>query len=208
MKKQVNKKNYDFARYVREDRFMSYYYQLKFIYKSKPKNILEIGIGNNFLKKLLSNEFEYKTLDLAKDLNPDILGSVDNIPLKKNSFDLVCAFQILEHLPFNLFEKSLKELARVSKENVLISLPYSNISYKINLKVPFLLEVKFSLTIPKFLKKHKFNGEHYWEIGAKGYSLKRIKKIISKHLKIKKVFNPYENKYHIFFILEKIKKVV
>ena len=123
MKKQVNKTHYDFMKYVGRGRWMSYYYQLKYIYELKPKNVLEIGAGNNFLKKQLSKEMSYKTMDVAKDLNPDILGSVDNIPLKNNSFDLVCCFQALEHLPFNLFEKSLKEIARVSKKDVLISLP-------------------------------------------------------------------------------------
>jgi len=203
MKPQVNKSHYEFNRYVNIERFMSYWYQLKLIYNLNPRNILEIGIGNNFLKKYFSDsKINYKTLDTAKDLKPDIIGSVDNIPLREKSFDLICAFQVLEHLPFDKFEKSLKEMARVSKKNVLISLPYCNISLSFRLKIPLIPEIKFSLTIPQFFKKHKFDGEHYWEIGARGYSLNKIKNIISKYFKIKKVFSPYENKYHIFFFLE------
>lgn len=205
MKQKNNKKIYYFPNYVSKERILSYYYQLKLIYDLNPKNILEIGVGTNFLKKQLSDQFNYKTLDIAKDLNPDILGSVDNIPLKDKSFDLVCAFQILEHLPFDKFEKSLMEIARVSKKDVLISLPYCNISPNFKLKIPLIPEIRFSLTIPKFYKKHKFDGEHYWEIGKRGYSLTIIKKIISRYFKIKKIINPYENKYHIFFVLEKIK---
>ena len=52
MKKQVNKKHYNFLAYVDKKRFMSYYYQLTNIYEINPKNILEIGVGNNFIKKI------------------------------------------------------------------------------------------------------------------------------------------------------------
>ncbi|MCK4649611.1 class I SAM-dependent methyltransferase [Candidatus Pacearchaeota archaeon] len=114
--KQVTKEHYDFKKYIDKQRWMSYYYQLKHVYELKPSSVLEIGAGNNFLKKQLSKEITYKVMDIAKDLNPDVLGGVDNIPLKNNSFDLVCCFQVLEHLPFNFFEKSLKEIARVSKK--------------------------------------------------------------------------------------------
>ena len=166
--------------YVKKSRWMSYYYQLKLIYLLNPKNILEIGTGTNFLKKQLFDKYKYKTLDIDSNLNPDILGSVDKIPLKDNSFDLVCAFQILEHLPFNKFERSLKEIARVSKKDVLISLPYCNASFKMSFKIPLFEEIKLIVTIPRFYKKAKFNGEHYWEIGMRGYSLNRIKKLLSK----------------------------
>ena len=190
-------------KYVDKSRWMSYYYQLKYIYKLQPKTVLEIGTGNNFLKKQLSKEMTYKTMDVAKDLNPDIFGSVDNILLKENSFDLVCCFQVLEHLPFNLFDESLKEIARVSKKDVLISLPYRSIVPKFNLKIPLIPEIKLSLTISQIFKKHKFDGEHYWEIGTRYYPLRKIKNILRKYFKIKEILNPIENKYHIFFVLEK-----
>lgn len=203
MKTQVNKAHYDFKKYINKPRWMSYYYQLKFIYELKPGKVLEIGTGNNFLKKQLSKEMIYKTMDIADDLNPDILGSVNNIPLKDNSFDLICCFQVLEHLPFNLFEKSIKEIVRVSKKNAFISLPCCSLQPTFGFKIPLISEFRISLNIPKFWKKYKFDGEHYWEIGSHGYSKKRIINILKKYFIIKKIIHPNENKYHIFFILEK-----
>ncbi len=203
MKKQVNKKHYNFLKYVDKKRFMSYYYQIREIYSSKPKKILEIGVGNNFVKKICQNDFNYTTLDLDKELNPDIVGSVLKIPKEKDSFDFVLCCQVLEHLPPNNFEKALKELARVSKKDVLLSLPYSGNDVGFQIKIPFVGTVSFSKRISKFYRKHKFDGQHYWEVGTKGYSLIKIKKIISKYFKIKKIIHPYENKYHIFFKIEK-----
>jgi ubiquinone/menaquinone biosynthesis C-methylase UbiE len=201
--KRIDKEHYDFSKYVNKDRFMSYYYQLKFIYEIKPKNILEVGCGNKFLKNILKDHFNYKTLDIDSKLNPDYLGNVMEMPLKNSSFDLICCFQVLEHLPFHDFEKSLKELFRVSKRDVLISLPFSKIDLKAEIKLPFLKNKRIKMCISRFYKEHKFDGQHYWEIGKKGYSLKKIKTIIKKYFIIEKIINPYENTYHIFFKMRK-----
>ena len=200
---QVNKNHYDFSKYVNKERFMSYYYQLKYIYNLNSKNILEIGPGNNFLKNNLKEHFNIKTLDIDQNLKPDFVGSIDKIPLKNNSFDLIVCFQVLEHLPFNKFEVALKELKRVSRKDVLISLPYSGEDIGFQLKIPFLGIFSISKRISKFYKKHKFDGQHYWEIGKKGYSKSKIIKILKKYFIIKEIKNPYENKYHIFFKLRK-----
>ena len=203
MRKQVNKDHYDFLKYVKKSRFMSYYYQIMYIYRIKPKKILEIGRGNDFLKNVLKDQFNYKTLDIDQELNPDYVGSVTKIPLKDSSFDLVCCFQVLEHLSFNKFEEALKEIHRVSNRYVLISLPRSGIDFKLEIKLPLIKNVRLKFSIPKFFKRHKFDGQHYWEIGKKNYSINKIKKIIKEYFIIEEINNPYENPYHIFFILRK-----
>jgi ubiquinone/menaquinone biosynthesis C-methylase UbiE len=200
--KQVDKSKYKFHSYCGFDRWASYYHQINESIKLKPKNILEVGVGDGVFKNYIKNNtnIEYKNLDIAEDLNPDVVGSVENIPFPKNSFDLVCAFEILEHLPFEKFENSIKELSRVSSGNVIISLPHFGPAVKLSFKIPFIKEVKLAFKVP-YLRKHSFNGEHYWEIGKKGYSLSKIKNILKNHFNIKKEFVPFENQYHHFFIL-------
>jgi ubiquinone/menaquinone biosynthesis C-methylase UbiE len=148
---------------------------------------------------------DYRTNDIAHDLDPDTVGSIENISFRDNSFDLLCAFQVLEHLPFSLFESCLKELSRVSSNDVLISLPYQRRQiFVMELKVPYVRTKRISINMPVFYRDFSFDGEHYWEIGARGYSQKKIKWIISKYFTITKVLHPYENKFHIFFVLEKL----
>lgn len=202
MMKQFDK--YNFKQYCYPDRWASYYCQIKGILNLEPKSVLEVGVGDGFLGNYIKNntDISYKSLDSNEKLSPDVLASVGNIPLSDNSFDLVCAFEVLEHLLFEMLESSLLEMKRVSKNYVIISLPHFGPPVKFLIKLPFLKEIKLSFKIP-FCKKHIFNGEHCWEIGKKGYSANKIRKVIKKHFKIEKEFTPFDSQYHRFYVLKK-----
>lgn len=201
---QVDKTAYDFKKYANLERFDSYFYQLKELLALPIADVLEIGVGDGVFRDYIKSNtaVAYQSLDIAEDLKPDIIGSVKSIPLPDNSCGAVVAYEVLEHLPFNDFEKALSEIARVSKKYAIISLPHFGPPIKFALKLPLLPEMKFAFKIP-YLREHKFNGQHYWEIGKKGYSVSKIRKIISKYFVIKKEFVPWENQYHHFYILEK-----
>lgn len=203
MKPQVDKNIYTSPDYIEKRRFLSFFYQISLINEIKPSNLLEIGVGNNIIKNTLPENSNYHSLDIDSSLEPSIVGNVVNIGFKENSFDLVACFQVLEHLPYSELEKCLSELSRVSRKNVLLSLPHANFQISFDLKISGLNNIRFFLRIPKFFEKHKFLGEHYWELGKKGYSVNRIKKSLRKYFKIKKIFRPFENNYHMFFVLEK-----
>ncbi|MDD3284442.1 MAG: methyltransferase domain-containing protein [Patescibacteria group bacterium] len=197
---------YKFGIYDNISRWNSYFHQIDEILKLKQNNILEIGIGNSFLKNYFDNNFKnisFKTLDINPDLNPDYVSSVDNINLDDNLFDIVCAFEVLEHLPFEKLEQCLKSLHRVSKKYCIISVPHWGRNFGFKIILPYFHEIKVHFKLPFLAKKHIFNGEHYWEIGKKGFKLNKIKKIIDNYFDIKKDFVSFENPYHHFFILEK-----
>jgi len=204
MSKQVDKSAYKFERYCYPERWGSYYYQLKEVLALPIRDLLEVGAGVGVLRDYIKDKtnIAYKSLDVAEDLNPDILGSIAAIPLPDNSFDAVCAFEVLEHIPFDQFEKALAEISRVSKKHAVISIPHFGPPVKFAIKLPFLKEIKIAFKIP-YPKEHVFNGQHYWELGKRGYSLARIRSVIKKYFIIKKEFIPWENQYHHFYVLEK-----
>jgi ubiquinone/menaquinone biosynthesis C-methylase UbiE len=203
--KQVDKSHYD-SGYFHNERWMSYWYQAKEISSRKDiESVLDIGPGTNFLESVLKIQrpaITYKTLDIAEDVEPDYVGSVTKSPLPDSSFDAVCAFQVLEHIEFKDFEVALDELKRTSKKYVFISLPHFGSAIKFQIKVPFIKAIQFAIKIPRN-KKHIFTGEHYWEIGKKGYSAKKILSILKNHFTVLEEYIPYENQSHHFFIMKK-----
>ncbi|MDR2260270.1 MAG: hypothetical protein LBE06_04915, partial [Azoarcus sp.] len=57
-------------------------------------------------------------------------------------------------------------------------------------------------------KPHTFDGEHYWEINKRGYSLKTVMNAIKKSgedagFTLEKHYRVFENPYHHFFVLKK-----
>ncbi len=200
---QVDKSHYDFNKYAFEGRFVSYYWQLKEVLSLNPKSVLEIGVGDGVFGSLIKNNtaVSYTSIDVAQDLRPDVVGSVLELPFADKSFDVVCAFEVLEHLPFDQFDRALTELARVSRTHVVISLPHFGPMFSLFLKIPFLPKLQFALKIP-FHQKHVFNGQHYWEIGKHGYSVSLIRSKISAYGKIMRDFVPFGSQYHHFFVLK------
>jgi predicted SAM-dependent methyltransferase len=199
----MSKNLYRFQKYVDLERWVSYWHQIDEILRLKPKNVLEIGVGNQIVSDCLKRQnLLVKTLDIDKGLSPDVIANVIKMPLADNSFDLILCAEVLEHLPFEEFEQCLKELKRVTKKYVVLSLPHFGPPLKLAFKIPFLKQIKLAQKIA-YHPEHKSNSPHYWEIGKKGYSAAKIKKIIKKYFKIKKEFIPFETQYHHFCILEK-----
>jgi len=204
MAKQVDKNAYRFERYTGLDRWSSYHYQLREILALNPASVLEIGVGDGVVRQYLKTQtpVAYTSFDVADDLGADVIGDVRALPFEDASFDMVCAFEVLEHLPFEDFEKALGELVRVARSCVLVSVPHFGPPVKFLIKVPFLPEIRFAFKIP-FPKIHTFNGQHYWEIGKKGYPASRIRAAFECRGELIKEFVPFENQYHHFFVLKK-----
>lgn len=201
--KQVDKSAYDFIRYVGLDRWSSYYYQLCAVLRTEPKSVLEIGVGDRVVGRVLADQgIAYTSADIAEDLKPDAVADVTALPFPDNSFDTVCAFEVLEHLPFDRFEDAVAELVRVARQHVLISLPHFGPPVKLSFKLPFLPEVRMACKIP-YPRAHRFDGQHYWEIGKRGYPASRVRAILNRHGTLQQEFIPFENQYHHFFVIKK-----
>jgi 2-polyprenyl-3-methyl-5-hydroxy-6-metoxy-1,4-benzoquinol methylase len=71
-------------------------------------SLLEIGSAEGYLLKLLSKDFSVHGIEISKYavekskkiLNPEniTLGNIENVPLKDSNYDIVVAFNILEHI--------------------------------------------------------------------------------------------------------------
>lgn len=201
------KKHYQFGEYADFARWSSYWHQLDETFALKPETVLVIGIGDDIVCDVLRKHgLKVYTFDFDKSLNPDFVGNVTDIDqiLSGKQFDVILCCQILEHLPYDMFESLLQKISTLSN-NVILSLPYAAIGYKFDFKLPIIKNVRFDIRIHQFYRKVELGGEHYWEIGLQGYPKKKIIRSIKKVFVVKKRYVALHNQYHLFFILEKIK---
>ena len=197
---QVSPDHYSTYQYNKKQRFIAYWHQIDEIIKSKPKNILEIGIGNGFVTSYLRNFcLDIVSLDFDKDLCPNVAGNVLELPFSNSSFDVVTCYEVLEHIRFDLFSAALREIFRVCSSRAIISIPDCERYFRVA-QLPFLGEIERLLSIPRFVKPvHEFDGQHFWEIGKRGYPLKKVMAIIEREgFVIDSTYRVFENPHHRF----------
>ena len=204
MSKQVDKSHYAFSRYMHKRRWASVWHQMNEVVSFNPDRVLEVGPGPGVLKSTL-NLFgvRVETVDIDPELNPDHVCSVLDLPFEDCEFDVVCAFQMLEHLPFEESVIAFSEMSRVARKAVILSLPDATRRIPLVIHMPKLCDLR--IFFPKFWMKKKenhFDGEHYWEVNKNGYTYDAVRQKFSLKSKFSnfRTFNVPEYPYHRFFV--------
>lgn len=206
MEKQVKSSHYEFGRYMHKLRWVSLWYQLDEVIKLSPARVLEIGPGPGTFKAVAASfGMRVETLDIDPSLRPDYLASVMALPFADNSFDVVCAFQMLEHLPFEKSLTAFREMVRVARNAVVISVPDAERRWPVSFFLPFFGQVNFSVLRPRlFNRNHIFDGEHYWEISTSGFKLETVINAFETagegRVILCRRFRVPEHPYHHFFV--------
>jgi hypothetical protein len=200
--KQVDKSHYSFTRYMTKERWISVWHQLDEIEKIQPGSVLEIGTGAGLFKRVADTfGIKVETLDIDPELKPDHVGSATAIPFPDATYDAVCAFQMLEHLPYEASLHAFTEMVRVSRRHVLISLPDAMELWRYQIYIPKLGLKDFFVPRPRFgARAHVFDGEHHWEINKNNYSLARVVTDFNKIATLTKTYRVKEIPYYRFFI--------
>jgi len=172
--------------------------------------VLEVGPGPGVFKAVASCfGVCVETLDIDSELRPDYLGSVFNMPFGDGEYDVVCAFQVLEHMPFKKSLEAFQEMARVSDRYILFSVPDSSVSVSFTVGLPHFGVRSVYFSFPRLWDwTARFDGQHYWEIGKRGYSRRRVSLAFQgcAGVCLSKRFRIPEYPYHCFFVFDKTGK--
>jgi len=93
--------------------------------------VLDVACGSGVLTKYLGNvdgcdfsEYSIKWVHKKLGLKTFHCDLNNKIPVKKDSYDILVATEVLEHLDNP--KKVIKEMARVAKRKIIVSVPYDN----------------------------------------------------------------------------------
>ena len=189
-------------------------------------SILEVGPGSGFFAFIAKNlGYSIKTVDIKARTNPDYLGDFREVDISER-FDLVAAFEMLQHLPYSDLPSTLKKLAALSNRYVLISVPTRIHSIGLSIEIPgffaprrlglgwlrgsHTLSIKWEWPRANDPTEREWTGRddywnpHYWEVGRKSFPQSRVlSDIESTGLKILWARHNPRFHHHLFILTEK-----
>lgn len=185
--------------------------------KDDVASVLEIGLGRGINKALLEHfGLRHVGVDVQPQFEPDHLSTLDTFQTDER-FDLVCAFQMLEHNPVETLPDHLRRMASFSNKYVYISVPYSGRWISVNLNVNWWRWAftrnwswYFNRAEPKvrpleeYRKRPDKHNPHWWEVGDRDFSKERMREVVAESgLRIEKEFHNDYFPYHLFYLLVK-----
>lgn len=182
--------------------------QLVELNRLAPDTLLEIGKGSGFVSDFIRKAgIEVTTFDINPALEPDVVGSIDNLveQFGNDSFDCVVCAEVLEHLPFEKFEFYLDQLRSVCRRGCVVTLPRCDhpwFEFRLMVRLPGLWPREIYMRMPKPGAARTIYAGHHWEINSTpGTSLKQVRETIKRYFTITEDYRLRAYNRHHFFIL-------
>jgi len=159
-------------------------------------SIIEIGPGSGHFSTIMKGlDYSVKTADIKSQTNPDYLGDFRETEIPER-FDMVAAFEMLQHLPYDDIPETLAKLADLSDKYVLISVQSRVHRAELSIEIPAMLAPR-RLGLGRFRGRHSISttwewprgkdrskeawegredywNSHYWEVGRKTFPRSRV----------------------------------
>lgn len=149
------------------------------------------------------------TLDIDSEFKPDIVGSCHDMSMfGDRHFDVVIASHVLEHLPPAYLDSAMAEIARVGQRAVLyFPVAGRHVGLRLSLgarEFGFVFDLFNPLRTPRSEKALFRDGEHYWEVGYRGFRRSEIRKRLQRYFRITREYRNMHWLPSYNFVLESL----
>ena len=194
--------HYDFENYEDLERWGAYWHQIRTVLRLEPKSVLEIGSGTGVFSSYLRRAgLDVETFDLDTHRGSDHVGDVrelDTVLPPGRSYDTICAFQILEHIPYEDFEPCLAKIAARTRRHAVISLPHNGFQVRWNFAIGG-MRINVGRSVP-YPWPGWHNRQHHWELGT-GHPIWHVNRVFKRHFRVvRRGFLP-QHPYHYLWVL-------
>lgn len=206
MSRAPSKDHYRETHYWSPLRIHGYANQLRELYELGAEDVLEIGMADGYMRAVVSRFTRHRIVscDLDPGLSPDVAGSVTALPFPGGAFDVVMCCQVLEHIPFASFSVAVRELGRVARRAVFLSVPDVRRYFAVRVRLPKLGWRTLALSPERrSLGPYTYDGEHHWEIGFQGTRYRDVLRALDQTgLRVRRSYRIPDLPYHCCFLLD------
>ena len=189
-------------------------------------SIPEIGPDSGYFSSIAKSlGYDIKTADIKSETDPDYPGDFREVEIP-GKFDLVAAFEMLQHLPYDELTATLEKIASQSNRYVFISVPARVHRLALTVEIPRMLTpIRLGLgwlrgphsllntwewpraadpSESNWKGRKDYCNPHYWEVGRKSFPRSRfLADILASGLTVLwHKYNP-RHTHHLFVLAEK-----
>ncbi|MDX1699024.1 MAG: class I SAM-dependent methyltransferase [Melioribacteraceae bacterium] len=123
--------------------------KIQILHKYIPQDVIsivDIGAGDGTITKTLQKKYKTVAVDRSKNAlkfidGNKVMASADYLPFKVKEFDLVFSSEMLEHLPDEIFIKTIEQIKYTAKKYIYLTFPNNETIEKNFIKCPVCQEV-------------------------------------------------------------------
>jgi SAM-dependent methyltransferase len=158
------------------------------------ETVLDLGCRDKALKMYLKQDIKYQGIDFEEGEEIISFNLENGIPFEDDSFDVVFALDVLEHLENIHF--LMEEMKRVAKNEIILALPNCyHWHYKLNVLRNKPLNTKYKIPNQKIMDRHRWVTYH-------DANTSLVEDIYKNKQIVNYIFVCNYNKYKILFFMD------